>query len=114
MHEVSIALSLLERVIEECQRNGYSKITSVSVDIGRASGIMPDALSFSFNAIKADTIAANAELLINEVNVRALCKACGTEFASEETYIFSCPYCGSTDFSVISGRELDITEIEVE
>jgi hydrogenase nickel incorporation protein HypA/HybF len=114
MHEVSIALSLLERVIEECQGKGYSRVNSIRVDIGRASGIMPDALSFSFNAIKTDTIAADAELIINEVPLRAQCMDCQSEFASEETYIFMCPACGSITFSVISGRELDITEIEVE
>lgn len=114
MHEVSIALSLLERVVEECQKNGFSKVTSVKVDVGRASGIMPDALTFSFNAIKTDTIASDAALTINEVPLRALCNSCKAEFGSEDTYIFICPSCSSTAFNVISGRELNITEIEVE
>lgn len=114
MHEVSIAISLIERVVEECRKGGFSRVKSVSVEIGRASGVLPDALSFSFDALKTDTIASEARLIITEVPVRAVCSDCGYEFASEGPYVFNCPLCLCRSFKVISGRELNITEIEVD
>ncbi len=114
MHEVSIALSLLERIVEECEKNGYSKVVAVTVDVGRASGIMPDALSFSFEALKTDTRASEAILTINDVAIKALCNNCGSEFSTEDAYVFMCPHCSSNSFTMLSGRELNITEIEVQ
>ncbi|HIJ60168.1 MAG TPA: hydrogenase maturation nickel metallochaperone HypA [Nitrospirae bacterium] len=114
MHEASIALSLLEKVIEECINNGCSIIKSVKIEIGRASGVMPDALSFVFNAIKADTIASSASLYINEKMLTAMCNKCHKEFSTEENYIFECPHCNSNSFNILSGKELNIIELEVE
>jgi len=62
MHELSIAQNIIEIISEQCIKNGYNRIESVNLRIGRASGIMSDALLFAFDAIKADSIARGAVL----------------------------------------------------
>jgi len=114
MHEVSIAQSLLKSVSDECKRNGYTKINNVRVCIGNASGVMPEALLFAFNALKSETIASGATLIIEEVPVAGHCSQCGVDFTSSEKFVLCCPQCGSTAYTLHSGRELDIKELEVD
>ncbi len=113
MHEVSIAEGLLASASSECTKQGYSTIQNITVRIGKASGIMPEALLFAFDAMKQETIACDALLTIVEVPVSGHCSGCGADFVVEEAYVLSCPRCGGTSFRVTSGRELEIVEMEV-
>jgi hydrogenase nickel incorporation protein HypA/HybF len=113
MHEVSIALNLIEIASDQCIKNGYSSIESINLKIGRASGIMSDALTFAFEAIKGDSIAAAAVLNIEEIPVTGHCDGCDNGFTVEEEYVLCCPACGGTSFRITAGRELDIIDMEV-
>ena len=113
MHEVSIALSLIDIITAQCRREGYGRIEAVRVRIGRASGIMPDALAFAFDAIKGDSMASGAVMEIEEVSLTGRCRDCGVEFTSDEEYVLACPACGGASFVMTGGRELDIIDMEV-
>ncbi len=114
MHEASIVSQLLHIAIAECEKNGYKKIDSIKVTIGRATGIMIDALLFAFNVLKEGTLASDSSLIVEEIPVRAMCNDCGEKIESNENYIiFECPKCGSFSINLISGKELNITEMEV-
>ncbi|HMK43273.1 MAG TPA: hydrogenase maturation nickel metallochaperone HypA [Dissulfurispiraceae bacterium] len=114
MHEVSIAQSLLDVAVENCRTNGFSTIKHVRVLIGKASGVMPEALLFAFDSLKEDTIARKADLEIVEVPLRGECRECGKSFETEERYVLSCPHCGSVEYTLSSGRELTVADLEVE
>jgi len=113
MHELSIAQNILEIISEQCTKSGYSRIETVNLRIGRASGIMSDALLFAFDAIKSDSIAQGALLHIEEVPVSGRCSDCRSDFIVKEEYILSCPLCGGSSFSMFAGREMDIIDMEV-
>jgi len=113
MHEASIVLSLLEMLSDKCRQEGYRSIESVRLKIGMASGIMPEAIVFAFEAAKHDTIARQAELFIDIVPVGGFCSTCGKDFEVDETYVLSCPLCSSLAFKINKGYELDIVEMEV-
>jgi len=113
MHEASIVLSLLDTLSSKCLEEGYSSIESVKLKIGMASGIMPEAIDFAFQAAKQDTVASNAELLIEMVPVGGSCSECGRNFEVDEKYVLKCPLCGSLSFRINKGHELDIVEMEV-
>ena len=113
MHELSIAQNLIDIVVEQCLKNGFQEVESIHIKIGRASGIMPDALNFAFNAIKTDSIAKNAFLNIEEIPVAGICRDCNNEFIVEEEYILCCPSCKGSSFVITTGRELDIVDMEV-
>jgi hydrogenase nickel incorporation protein HypA/HybF len=114
MHELSIAHNIIEIAISECKKAGYSKINSISIRIGRASGVMTDALLFAFDIAKKDSIAENAVLKYEETPVKGRCRECGTDSTVDDTIFVCCPSCGSYQFELLSGRELDIIEIDVE
>ena len=113
MHEVSIAQGLLDIAINSCTKQGYGRIDSIKVKVGKASGIVPDSLLFAFEALKSGTMADKAVLTIEEIPVSGFCKKCDKKFTVEEAYVISCPVCGGTSFDVETGRELNIDEMEV-
>jgi hydrogenase nickel incorporation protein HypA/HybF len=113
MHEVSIALNLLEIVEEKCREEGYASVKSLKVKIGTASGVLPEALQFAFASAKRDSIAGNAELVIDLIPLRGICQDCAGRFEWPASYIFECPLCKSPSFRVLSGYEMELAEIEV-
>jgi hydrogenase nickel incorporation protein HypA/HybF len=113
MHEASIAISLLETVSDLCRQEGYNSIESVRLKVGKSAGILPDALLFAFDAVKAGTIAGEAKLIIEYVPLGGFCSDCGVQFESEERYIFACPACNSNAIKITRGDELQIIDMEV-
>ncbi len=113
MHEASIALGILDIVTKRCKAEGYSIVESVRLRIGRAAGIMPEALVFTFDIAKEDTSARTANLIIDIVPLGGSCKGCGREFEVEEAYVLNCPLCGSATFKIEKGYEMEIVEIDV-
>jgi hydrogenase nickel incorporation protein HypA/HybF len=114
MHEASILLSVLEIAEDHCRKAGYKEIQSISLRIGSASGVLPDALHMAFEIVRQETLAENAKLLIDEIPLGGDCKDCKKAFTTEEQFILACPNCGGKDFSFTTGREMEITEIEVD
>ncbi len=113
MHEASIAANLLEIVSGQCIKSGYRRIESIHLKIGRASGVMTDALIFAFEALKDGSLAKDAVLEIEEVPVSGHCFDCNNTFSTEQEYILSCPRCGGSSFRMTAGRELDVIDMEV-
>jgi hydrogenase nickel incorporation protein HypA/HybF len=113
MHEISVALSLLEIIQEKCREEGCQTVASVRVRVGKASGILPEAFAFAFDAVKPDTVARDAKFIIDVIPLGGLCSGCGNPFTTEEAYLLECPSCSSTLFTVNQGRELELVELEV-
>lgn len=113
MHESALALSILDIIIAKCNEVRGSRIDSVRVRIGKAAGVMPDALLFAFDTVKTTTPAEKAELVIEPVPVGGVCNECKKKFVSVAEYVFSCPLCGSKSFEITSGREMEIVDMEV-
>lgn len=115
MHEASIAVSLLEMVCTQCRQEGYGKILQIQVKIGRASGILSDALSFAFDCAKEGTEAENAVLCIETVPLSGTCQSCQKTIQADpgERFLFQCSFCGSKKFSITGGTELQVVDIDV-
>ncbi|MFC1513150.1 hydrogenase maturation nickel metallochaperone HypA [Thermodesulfobacteriota bacterium] len=113
MHEASIALSVLQTVTEECLQRGFTAIESVQLKIGKASGVLPEALTFAFDIAKNDTIAKEAQLHIDLIPLGGQCHACNTTFEVAERFLLACPQCQATDFTINQGYEMNIVDMEV-
>src|SRR5512143_3968835 len=114
MHESSIAHSILEIVDEQCREKGCTTVQAITVRLGKATGVMPESLQFAFDALKEPTVAKDATMTIEIVQVGGRCNACKNEFdVPEAQYIFACPLCGSKEFEISRGREMEISEMEM-
>lgn len=73
VHELSIALSLVDAVCDELPRLGDRvSVRRVIVRIGPLSGVVPDALRFAFDVASDGSPIAGASLDIEEVAGTAL------------------------------------------
>ena len=113
MHELSVALSLLEDIEEAAERAGATCVTSVRLKIGRLSGIAGGALLFAWEMARVDTIAANARLDIDDVAVIVYCQTCQSERAPLDGAGLTCGTCGTPAHSIVHGRELEFVAMEV-
>ncbi len=113
MHEVSLALGLLEIIEEKCRAEGYRRVDSVRVRVGKASGVLPEAFALAFEAVKPDTLAGGAKFIIDTVPLGGLCGHCGNRFTTAEPFLAECPLCSSTSFKINQGYELELVELDV-
>jgi hydrogenase nickel incorporation protein HypA/HybF len=113
MHEISIALSLLDLVEKQCREAGYQAIDSVRIKVGKAAGILPEAFSFALDVAKKETLARDAKFVIDWIPLGGVCNGCGDEFEMEESYVLACPKCASPSFRINKGYELEVVEMEL-
>jgi len=113
MHELSIAQSVLGIIEQESAPYKNARVISVKLRIGRLSGIVPDALRFAFEVITKGGIAEGASLIIEEVPIAIKCHECNKVFNTEDPFMI-CPQCEGFDVEMISGREMEVRELEIE
>jgi hydrogenase nickel incorporation protein HypA/HybF len=100
MHELGLMLDVVQKVFK------------VILEVGKLSGVVPEALEFCFAICTKGTVMAEAKLEFLRPPALGRCKKCEKEFDLVENN-FSCPICGMADWDLISGREFIIKEIEV-
>lgn len=116
MHESSLAINMIDFAQEQCVSNGGASVESITVRLGAASGIKPESLEQSFNALKNDTIASGAKVIFELIPASGTCAACKKPFEMKEIPDLStlaCPHCGSPKLEFATGREMEIVSMEL-
>jgi hydrogenase nickel incorporation protein HypA/HybF len=113
MHELSVAMSLLDEIGEVAARERAASVVTVRLRVGRLSGIARDALAFAWDLARVDTVASNAELHIEDIEVAVFCSRCEQERAPVEGGALICSVCGASAPSIVHGRELELVALEV-
>lgn len=113
MHEVGVAQSILDIVVETANANDAKTVNKVNLRIGKLAGIETESLTFAFDALKDTTIAKDAVLTIERVPITGRCTECGHE-AEYDSYFFQCAKCNSYKVELLTGEEMQITDIEVD
>jgi hydrogenase nickel incorporation protein HypA/HybF len=114
MHELSIALSMIEMATEEAERRGGAKVTALHIKLGPLSGVVRDALLFSYEVATNGTVLEGSHLVIEDVPVVIYCSECQAEQRLESIQRFCCPVCGTLSSEVVRGRELEFVAMEIE
>lgn len=109
MHELAITCNIIGLVKAAARGR---RVLRVSVEIGRLSGVLPDAVAFCFPEAARGTLAETARLEIREIDGRARCEACGSEFPTADM-LATCR-CGSERCKLVAGEELNLRSIELE
>lgn len=113
MHEGAITRSILDAALAALAENEVrGTAREVRVIVGVCQGLVPDAMKMFFDAFKAETPLAEAELVVELQRMVAHCPSCQKDFERDEP-ILICEECGSP-MNLIKGKELLITAIEVE
>jgi hydrogenase nickel incorporation protein HypA/HybF len=109
MHELALTCSIVETAEEAAAGRQVVRVTLV---IGKLSGVMVEAIRFSFDEVARGTALDGAALDIVEPEGQARCGACGAEFAVPD--LLTPCRCGSFALTLLQGQELTIKSIELE
>lgn len=109
MHELSITRNVVAIVSEAAKGR---RVLGVTLEIGKLSGVMSEAIAFSFDIAAAGTALEGARLDIREIEGRARCRDCGAEFVTET--LFQPCACGSRRVTLLAGQELIVKSMELE
>ena len=110
MHELGITRNVVSIVSE---RAAGQKVLRVSLEVGRLSGMLSEAIRFCFEICAKGTPLEGATLQIIDVEGRGLCSACGAEPVMTMP-LGRCPQCHEPSLRIVAGTELKIKEMEVE
>jgi hydrogenase nickel incorporation protein HypA/HybF len=109
MHELAITRNIVAIVGDAAKGRRVSRVT---LEVGKLSGVMSGAIAFCFEAVAQGTALEGASLDITEVPGRCRCQSCGAEFATET--LFQPCACGSRRLDRLQGEELKIKTMELE
>lgn len=108
MHELSLMAGMMDLIRDSALKNRITRINRIKLVIGKQSMALPHSLRFAFESMADDDLFINAELLIEERERSWCCQTCQEQFPNEQPFHNPCPYCGSPDTEIISGREMYI------
>lgn len=113
MHELSIALSILEIAGEEAERRGNVQVDAIHLKMGPLSGVVKDALLAAYELAAEQTPFADCRLVIEDLPLIAYCSACAAQRPVRSIQNFQCNECGSPVSEVLQGRELLVSALEL-
>jgi len=114
MHELSIALGIVDLATEEMQRHPGARARAVHLQLGALSGVVKDALLSAYELACEESPLEGARLVIEEVPVEILCPRCGKSQPVMDIQNMRCRICHTASAEVVKGRELEIVAIEID
>ena len=112
MHEMSLAESALQIIVGAGREQGFTRVKTVWLEIGRLACVEPDAMRFCFESVVAGTLAEGAKLEIIESMGQGICEECHKEVTLDALYE-ACPHCGGYRVRVTGGDAMRVHELEV-
>ena len=113
MHELSIAMSIVELAQEEAEQRGV-QVTGVHLKLGAMAGVVKDALLFSYEKACNGTALQGSRLLIEDVPVVVFCPTCQAQRPISSIQLFCCSECGTPPAEIVQGKELQVVALEVQ
>jgi hydrogenase nickel incorporation protein HypA/HybF len=114
MHELSIAMSLVDLACDEARRLGDATVDAIYVRLGALAGVVKDPLLFSFELAKQGTEISAARLEIEDVPVAVWCSKCASERVLSDVRCRRCPVCNAATPQILRGDELELFALEVQ
>lgn len=113
MHELSIAISMIDQIIEESESRGGLEVKVVHLKLGVFSGVDKAALLFSYELACEGTRLHGSRLLIDSIPLVIYCETCRENRTPPSMYELCCPKCQTPGQTIVSGREIEVAFLEV-
>lgn len=98
----------------EAARRGGVQVSAIHLKLGDLSGVVKEALLFSYEVACEGTTLEGSRLVIEEVPVVVYCPSCREETAIISIQQFCCAVCHAPASQVVRGRELEVVALEIE
>ena len=113
MHELSIAMSIVDMAQEEAERHELAQVEAVHLRIGQLSGVAKEALVASYEMACYATPLQGSHLVIEEIPVEVYCPQCAVPREVPSVQWLCCPECGTPTPTVLRGKELEVVALEM-
>ena len=113
MHEMSMAISIVDIAVAEAVKAKATTLTEVEVEVGQLAGVMSEALSFCLQAAARATMAETATFTLLQVPGQGHCLSCQQEVEVSE-FPAQCPLCNGFGVTITAGTELRIRSISID
>jgi hydrogenase nickel incorporation protein HypA/HybF len=113
MHEIGIAVCLVEIAERKARESNARSIEVIALRLGEFTTIVRESLEFAFDIARQGTLANHARLQIELVPTFVQCMVCNTDAHSVRAGSLRCEDCGFP-LKIISGEELQLDYIEIE
>ena len=114
MHEVGIALDLIEQVEKKLKEvKEPIQALKISVQLGKLAGVSAEALQFGFDIAKKNSRIPFAQIVIKEIPASVSCPFCQESYSVEKVEGI-CKNCGKGPLKIVSGKELSLEGLEYE
>jgi len=114
MHELSIAMSMVEMAAEEAAQRGGVQVSAIHLKLGGFAGVVKEALLFSYEVACQGTTLEGSRLVIEEVPVVVYCPTCEAETTLASIQRLCCSACGALTSQIVRGRELEVVALELQ
>jgi hydrogenase nickel incorporation protein HypA/HybF len=114
MHELSIAMSIVEMAQEEAGQRGNVKVSAVHLKLGALAGVVKDALLSCYEMACDGTPLQGSQLVIEELPVVVFCSHCHAQRPVSSMQLFCCAECGTPTAEIVQGKELEVVALEIE
>ena len=105
MHELSIAMSIVEMAQEEAERRGGVQVHAVHLQLGLLTGVVKEALLSSYEMACFATPLEGSQIVIEEIPIEVYCPKCaGRASAFVRFSWFCCPECGTPTIRSFAGE----------
>ena len=111
MHEMSYMIRMVSLAAEVAKENNAESVESIVVEVGKTSGVMPYYMHKYFPEASKGTVIEGAELICEEVPVRAMCEECGKEYEPNRDNDYLCPFCGGRRAHITAGKDVVLKNV---
>ncbi len=112
MHEMSIALAMIDQITEEAEKHGGGSVEIVHLRVGVLSGVDVQALRFAYELACEGTHLEGSRLEIERIPLIAHCPECAVTHTPDLQEIL-CPRCITPAQTILQGRELEVRALEI-
>lgn len=113
MHELSIAMNIVDLAQEESQNRGGLHVRAVHLRLGALAGVAKELLLSSYEMACHDTPLAGSQLVIEELPGMLYCPNCAQTRLVRGSEWFCCSVCGAIASKIVQGKELELVALEV-
>ena len=121
MHELAMAQSIVNAILDTAKKNDAISITEAVIEIGDLTMLNPEQLRFMMGILSENTLLKDAEIILEQIPIEIECEKCGYYGESKADdngdhlmIVATCPECGNTFVHVVKGRECNVKTIKIE
>ena len=113
MHELSLALEVIDLAQREAGKRGIVTIREILIEVGDLSGVEADTFQSALEMVVKDSVLENAGINLVRIPGTGKCSACSNEFKMK-TRFDTCPGCQCFASEITGGDDFRIVSLTVD